>query len=137
MGEERDRLLAAFTRHFEHEVELWDEAMRTGETGAIEAYIPAEITCYFARCGMDRAEIIDRKGVVSGMRQSVSALKGCRKRFENRLIRMRGETEAVIFFEQVIERDLQVLARLFTIETYRLTEGNWRCIREVVEHVGA
>lgn len=129
-----DELLDEFTRHFGKGLSQWEQAMTTGNTRPIEEEMPANITCYFGRAGQDLMDVIDRDGIVSGMRQSVAALGGCRKRFKNRVIRMRSADEAVVFFEQVVERDNQVLARLFTIETYRQISGRWQCIREVVEH---
>lgn len=132
-----DELLDEFTLHFEKGLSQWEEAMTTGNTGPIEEEMPANITCYFGRAGQDYMDAIDRDGIISGMRDSVAALVGCRKRFENRVIRMRNADEAVVVFEQVVERENQVLARLFTIEPYRRVSGRWQCVREIVEHAGA
>lgn len=132
-----NELLDEFTLQFEKGLSQWEEAMTTGNTRPIEEEMPANIICYFGRTGQDLMDVIDRDGIVSGMRQSVAALRGCRKHFENRVIRMRTAYEAVIFFEQVVERENRVLARLFTIETYRRVSGRWQCVREIVEHAGA
>lgn len=131
-----DDALAEFTREIEEGLSRWQDAMATGDTRPIEQDMAPNITCYFGRAGLDSVDVISRDGIVNGMRQSVAALRGCTKRFENRLIRMRSSDEAVVFFEQVVERESEVLARLFTIETYRRVSGRWRCLREIVEHVG-
>lgn len=128
---------ASFRAAWETGLKEWDRAMATGETAPLEAEIPDEMLCYFGLNGTEPLAVYDRTAVITGMRQSVGGLRGCTKRFENPLIRMRSETEAVIFFEQVVCRGDDVLARLFTMETYRLMDGHWRCVREVVEHLGA
>lgn len=130
-------LLEAFIQHFEDGLARWEHAMQTGDTSQIEAGMGERITCYFGMAGQEQMEVIDRAGIIAGMRDSVTALQGCQKRFENRLVRMRSADEAVVFYEQIVERQGEVLARLFTIETYRCISGQWRCIREVTEHVGA
>lgn len=136
MGYSPDRL-AEFTAHFHQGLGEWAGAMETGDTARLESEMAEEITCYFGRAGDEKMETIKKEEIVAGMRSSVQALRGCRKRFENVVIRMRSDDEAVVFFEQVVERVDQVLARLFTIETYRRQGGRWLCVREVVEHTGA
>lgn len=136
MGYSPDRL-AEFTAHFHQGLGEWARAMETGDTARLEPEMADEIVCYFGRAGVERMEVLRREEIVAGMRSSVQALRGCRKRFENVIIRMRSDEEAVVFFEQVVERADQVLARLFTIETYRRDRGRWLCVREVAEHTGA
>jgi hypothetical protein len=48
---------------------------------------------YVGRAGQDLVDLIDRDGIVAGMRHSVEDLRGCPKRFENRVIRMRDADE--------------------------------------------
>jgi hypothetical protein len=55
------------------------------------------------------------------MKQSVMHFLGAEKKFEIRVIRLRDEESAVVFYEQLIVKDEIVLARLFTIE-------NWKCL---------
>lgn len=94
-------------------------------------------TVYFGRGNRDTADIIDRAAATAGMRRSVAdcAAAGIAKRWHHRLIRMAGPSEAVVFSEQVLERDGQVVARLLTVERWRRTAEGWRVVREKVEPV--
>ena len=56
-------------------------------------------------------------------------------RFENRVIRLRDKENAVVFYEQLIVKDEEVLARLFTIENWRLMDEKWLVIRETEEPI--
>lgn len=134
---DREQQLQEFVAALDQAEAKWDHAMATGDTAAIEADMPEGIVCYFAARGMQEAQFNDRASIIAGMRQSIGKGGAARKRFENRIIRMRSEDEAVVFFEQIVGKEDQVYARLFTIETWRLMDGQWRCVREIVEHAGA
>ncbi|MFZ5816620.1 MAG: hypothetical protein ACOY93_15225 [Bacillota bacterium] len=130
--------LAEFGEQFQRMVGMWEEAMGSGDTRGLESDMAEGVVCYFGQAGAGLMTVLDRDGIVAGMRRSVAALQGCSKRFEHVMIRMRSDEEAVVFFEQVVERAGRVLARLFTIETYqRRSSGHWVCVREVVEHTGS
>jgi hypothetical protein len=72
---------------------------------------------------------------VSGMQQSVKELSGAIKKFNNRIIRLRDANNAVVFYELLIEKDGKVLARLYTIENWKIINGNWMLVREIVEQI--
>jgi hypothetical protein len=72
---------------------------------------------------------------ISGLIESAMYFKGCQKRFENRLIRFRSEDNAVVFYEQLVVKKEEVLARLFTIENWQLIEANWMIVRETEEAI--
>ncbi|WP_276310250.1 hypothetical protein [Bacillus salacetis] len=42
---------------------------------------------------------------------------------------------AVVFYEQMVSKDEEVLARLFTIENWCLIDGNWMITREIEEAI--
>jgi hypothetical protein len=66
---------------------------------------------------------------------SVKHFLGANKRFENRVIRLRNNENAVVFYEQLIVKDEAVVARLFTIENWRFMNGKWMVIREIEEPI--
>ncbi|WP_167360103.1 hypothetical protein [Halobacillus dabanensis] len=42
---------------------------------------------------------------------------------------------AVVFYEQLILIDAELLARLFTIENWQLLDGKWMIVREIEEPI--
>lgn len=69
------------------------------------------------------------------MKQSVTHFLGANKRFENRVIRLKDNENAVVFYEQLIVKKEEVLARLFTIEYWQLSNDKWMIIRETEERI--
>jgi hypothetical protein len=67
------------------------------------------------------------------MKQSIKHFLGAEKKFEIRVNRLRDNENAVVFYEQLIVKDENVLARLFTIENWRLLIGKWMVMREIEE----
>jgi hypothetical protein len=82
---------------------------------------------------MDETQPFIREGAVEEMRKSIKS--GNKLRTENRMIRMRSATEAVVFAERVIEKDGAAVARIFHVETHRLLDGAWMLMRETMEQV--
>jgi hypothetical protein len=72
---------------------------------------------------------------VAGMKQSVKQLLGANKKFENRTIRLKDNKNAVVFYEQLIMKNAELLARLFTIENWQLNDGKWMIVRETEEAI--
>lgn len=129
----KQQLLDDFINFHDQSQSLWDEVMQTGDASSLEtAFLDSTKTFFFSK-GQENPAIYNTDEMISGMRQSIEALKGGTKRFENKVIRLRGDDEAVVFFEQIIEMNGNEVARLFTIENWRLVDGKWYIIREIVE----
>ncbi|WP_100009853.1 hypothetical protein [Lentibacillus sediminis] len=113
----------------------WADVMKTGDTSQLEKIMSAEYYVTFFIRGQEKPAFFNRSEAVKGMRQSVSFHGGEKKRFENRVIRLRNAKNAVVFYEQVLEKNGEELARLFTIENWYNNGEQWKIIREVQEHV--
>lgn len=129
-----EKLLDDFTKMHNEFINDWAIAMSTGDTTSIER-IAADYYVAFFKSGNEKPLYFTREEAISGMKQSVTHFLGAEKKFENRVIRLRDEGNAVVFYEQLIVRDEKVLARLFTIENWNLENGKWVVIREIEEAI--
>lgn len=131
----RKERLKQFSDFHEKLLGQWEEVMKTGDTTCFEKEMIEDYKVYFFKKGNDQPDIYELNEIKEGMRQSVSALKGGNKTFVNKVIRMRNDQEAAVFYEQIIEMDGRELARLFTIERWEFIEDKWVMTREIVEQV--
>jgi hypothetical protein len=67
------------------------------------------------------------------MEQSVKHFLGKNKKFINRVIRLRNNENAVVFYEQLVVKSGEVLARQFTIENWEIINKKWMTVRETEE----
>jgi hypothetical protein len=112
----------------------WNIAMSSGETSSLERMTEDYYVAFF-KGPHDKPMIFNKQEAISGMRQSVKHFSGASKRFQNRIVRLKDNENAVVFYEQVIEKNEKVLARLFTIENWKLINGKWMIVRETEEAV--
>jgi hypothetical protein len=131
---ELKNLLKEFTRLHDQFINDWNEAMFSGNTTSVEKMTDDYYVAFF-KGTHDKPLIFSREEAVTGMRQSVRHFSGTNKKFENRVIRLRNSENAVVFYEQLIVRNEEVLARLFTIENWQLTNGKWMIVRETEEAI--
>ncbi|HEU5140540.1 MAG TPA: hypothetical protein VFT51_11225 [Bacillales bacterium] len=124
-----------FTEMHDQYFEKWKHALKIGDPSELEKLMPADYYVTFFIRNHEKPTFFDHTEAVEGMRQSVSAHNGETKYFENRVIRVRGEGNVVVFFEQVIKNNGVELARLFTIENWRKQNGQWELVREVQEQI--
>ncbi|HEX7064353.1 MAG TPA: DUF4440 domain-containing protein [Bacillales bacterium] len=124
-----------FTEMHDRYFEKWDHAMKSGDPSELEKLMPEDYYVTFFIRNQEKPAFFDRAEAIQGMRQSVSSHNGKTKRFENRVIRLRDAGNAVVFYEQVIEKDGEALARLFTIEDWRNRNGQWELAREIQEPI--
>ncbi|HET7578411.1 MAG TPA: DUF4440 domain-containing protein [Bacillales bacterium] len=115
--------------------EKWEHAMKSGDTSELEKLMPDDYYVTFFMRDQEKPTFFDRTEAVEGMRQSVSSHSGETKRFEHRVIRVRDTEHAVVFYEQIIEKNNEEWARLFTIEDWRNRDGHWEMAREVQEPI--
>ncbi|HET7615900.1 MAG TPA: hypothetical protein VFK27_02995 [Bacillales bacterium] len=116
-------------------LEEWKHAMAGGDTSGLEEKMASGYFVAFFRRGDEKPMFFNRDEAVEGMRQSVVSNKGAEKHFKNRLYRMRDDRNAVVFYEQIIEKEDETFTRFFTIENWRLYDGGWFLISEVQEWI--
>ncbi|UYZ22487.1 hypothetical protein [Mesobacillus jeotgali] len=115
-------------------LEDWNMAMATGETSDLDRMTEDYYVTFF-RSANDRPAFFNKQEAIDGLNQSVMHFRGCQKRFENRVIRLRNKENAVVFYEQLIVKNEEVLARLFTIENWQLIQQKWMIVRETEEAI--
>ncbi|MFC3016640.1 nuclear transport factor 2 family protein [Virgibacillus litoralis] len=129
-----DNQVIEFTQMHDEFILDWNEAMISGDTTALERMTEDYYVAFFKGLN-EKPSIYNREEAVSGMKHSVKQLIGAEKRFENRVIRLRDNENAVVFYEQLIVKDEKLLTRLFTIENWQLTDGGWQLVREAEEPI--
>lgn len=112
----------------------WNKAMATGETTDLDRMTEDYYVTFF-RSAKDRPAFFNKQEALDGLNQSIMHFQGCQKRFENRVIRFRSNDNAVVFYEQLIVKNEEVLARLFTIENWQLIQQRWMIVRETEEAI--
>lgn len=127
-------LLSEFTSVHDRFIADWNEAMKSGETSSVERMAEDYYVAFFKDV-RDKPMIFNRQDSIDGMMQSVKHFLGCEKRFEHRIIRLRNPENAVVFYEQLVVKNEEVLARLFTIENWQLIGGDWMIVRETEEYI--
>lgn len=130
-----DQLLKEFTSFHDRLTAQWENADATTDTAPMEAACHATYHGTFGGPGMDEVAPFNRADGLEGFRNAIKA--GNHARIENRTIRMRSSTEAVVFFERIFHKVKggEPVARLFTVEYWRLIDGEWKLMRETVEQV--
>ncbi|MBD3109633.1 hypothetical protein IEO70_14895 [Bacillus sp. AGMB 02131] len=112
----------------------WNKAMSTGETSSVERMSEDYYVAFFKE-PRDKPIMFNKQDAVEGMNQSVQHFLGAEKRFENRVIRFRNTQNAVVFYEQLIVKNEEILARLFTIENWEFINQKWVIARETEESI--
>lgn len=129
----KERLIE-FTRMHDMYILEWTKAMVSGDTSSV-GRMADHYFVVFLRGGNEKPIIFNREEAITGMQQSVKHFMGASKLFKNRVIRLRDSEKAVVFYEQLIEKDGKILSRLFTIENWQLINGEWSIIRETEEPI--
>jgi hypothetical protein len=127
---ELQNLLDEFTKVHNEFISGWVHAMSTGDTTSVERMAEDYYVAFF-KSGNEKPVFFTKEEAINGMKQSIKHFLGGEKKFENRVIRLRDNENAVVFYEQLIVKDEKVLARLFTIENWRLLNGKWMVMREI------
>lgn len=123
-----------FTQMHDEFLRDWNYAMSSGDTSSVDRMTEDYYVAFFNR-GNGKPIIFTKQDAIDGMQQSVTHFLGANKRFENRVIRLRDTENAVVFYEQLIVKNNEVLARLFTIENWSLINKKWMIIREMEEPI--
>ncbi len=125
--------LKTFTAFHDRVLEAMKEAERLKDLGVVAHFEHPEYHGTYAGPGQAKPITWTRSESAEVMQRSLNG--GNIQRIENRIVRMRSATEAVVFFERLFERDGKVNSRLFTMEFWNLVEGEWKLMRETVEQV--
>lgn len=123
-----------FTKVHDDFIQAWEVAMITGNATDLEVMSQNYYVTFF-NGHVERPELFDRPEAIRGMIESVEAMQGASKRFEQRIIRRRDESRFVVFYEMIIEKNGQELTRFFTIEDWEEIKGQWLLTREITEHI--
>lgn len=123
-----------FTKMHDEFIDDWNEAMQSGDTSSVNRMTEEYYVAFFQSLN-DKPTFYSKQEAVTGMNQSVMHLLGAKKKFENRVIRFRKNDNAVVFYELLIMKNEEVLARLFTIENWSLIRGKWMIVRETEEPI--
>ncbi|UNK20138.1 hypothetical protein MNQ98_09035 [Paenibacillus sp. N3/727] len=126
--------LMNFTKMHDEFIHTWNAAMESGDTSSLERMTEDYYVAFFDGA-KDKPAMFNRDESISGMKQSVNQLLGAKKKFENRVIRLKDANHAAVFYELLIEKDGNVLARLFTIENWQLINDKWMLARETEERI--
>ncbi|ADU32176.1 hypothetical protein [Evansella cellulosilytica] len=126
--------LYEFTRMHDDFISDWNHAMSSGDTSSVDRMSEDYYVAFFTR-GNEKPAFFTKQEALNGMEQSVKHFIGSKKRFENRVIRLRDNENAVVFYELLIVKDENILARLFTIENWKFINGKWMIIRETEEPI--
>ncbi|AZS15526.1 hypothetical protein [Paenibacillus lutimineralis] len=129
-----DDQLINFTKMHDDFITDWNEAMISGDTSSLERMTEDYYVAFFNGI-KEKPMIFNQNDAVTGMQQSVTQLLGAKKKFENRVIRLKDTQNAVVFYELIIEKDEKIIARLFTIENWQLINRKWMLARETEERI--
>lgn len=129
--------LDEFLRVHDECLAAWGKAVATGDGAGVAGFTGETFHGTSAYAGMEKAGAYERAEAVAGLSQLLGYVRGGVHRAENRLARMRGDKEAVVFYERIFERESRVLLRLMVIQTWRLTDFGWRVVREAIEQLAA
>lgn len=130
-----EQVYNTFTKTHDEYCHDWNEAMASGDTTLLEKRLADDYYVVFMQGNNDKPLIFDRADAIKGMRASIDELPGSVKVFENRIIRERDDERYVVFYELLIQKDKQTLARMFTIEDWDLVHNEWKIVRETVEMI--
>lgn len=131
---EVNNVLSDFTKMHDDFIADWNTAMSTGDTSSVERMSEDYYVAFF-REPRDKPILFNKRDAVDGMKQSVQHFLGAEKRFENRVIRLRNDQNAVVFYEQLIVKNEEIFARLFTIENWEFINQKWVIVRETEESI--
>jgi hypothetical protein len=126
--------LGEFTKMHNEFICDWNHAMSTGDTSSVERMAEDYYVAFF-NSSNEKPIFFTKQEAINGMEQSVKHFLGAKKRSENRVIRLRNNENAVVFYEQLIVKGDEVFARLYTIENWTLMNGKWMIIREIEEPI--
>ncbi|MBH0157327.1 hypothetical protein IHV10_13190 [Fictibacillus sp. 5RED26] len=126
--------LNEFTKMHDEFILEWNSAMISGNTTSVVRMTEDYYVAFFNN-NNEKPIFFTKQEAINGMEQSVRHFLGANKRFENRVIRLKDNQNAVVFYEQIIVKNEEVLARLFTIENWRLINKKWWIIRETEESI--
>ncbi|HWI53054.1 MAG TPA: hypothetical protein VNT01_13020 [Symbiobacteriaceae bacterium] len=125
----------AFATNHDRYLAAWETAFRLGDTTDLERFPAPSYQGFFGHAGVTMVEPVDREESIQGVRLFSRALRGASARAEGRTVRMRSETEAVVTFERIIEREGAPVAVYAVMQSWRKAGEAWLVVRETAEHI--
>ncbi|MCC3299013.1 hypothetical protein LOC59_06395 [Arthrobacter sp. zg-Y916] len=113
-------------------IAAWNEGMATGDATPVYAFLAPK---YHGWVGQDATSIseFETAEAKDGFAQVVRGMQGSTVHASHRTVGMRGEDEAVVFYEMSYRRDSQVIARALLMESWRRVSGSWKLHRDITE----
>ena len=127
-------LLNDFTSMHDEFIIEWNKAMISGDTSSLDRMTEDYYVSFFKGIN-DKPIMFNKQEAINGMKQSIRHFLGAEKKFENRVIRLKNNENVVVFYEQLIVKDENILARLFTIENWKFINMKWVVVRETEESI--
>jgi hypothetical protein len=131
-----DAAIADLVSVHDRSLQAWDQAFQTGDTTLVESFPAVTYEGFFGHVDVERVEPVDRAEAVLGIRRFAGAVHPATHSTQGRIIRMRSETEGVVFYERVIEKDGRSMAKFLVLQSWRKISDTWQVVREVAEHFG-
>ncbi|GAA0352940.1 hypothetical protein [Bacillus horti] len=128
---EKMNLVEQFKSLHDEFASLWAEAMKSGHTDKVVAMYDKDYSCTVFMKDNSQSLVFQYEEAMEGLMQSVQALIGAQKRFENCIIHTKHDSYSYVFYEQVIVQDNKELSRIFTTEEWALKDDQWLIVREV------
>ncbi|WP_245640076.1 hypothetical protein [Paenibacillus dakarensis] len=129
-----DNVLGRFSEMHDQFIADWHAAMNSGDTSALELMTDDYYAAFF-NDAKEKPLFFNTEESVSGMKDSVRQLLGGKKIFNNRLIRLKDNENAAVFYDLSIEFNGNVVARLFTIENWQLINTKWLIASEIQQRI--
>ncbi|QDP41485.1 hypothetical protein [Radiobacillus deserti] len=112
----------------------WDRALTVGEMTTKDRLADSFFIIFLFN-NADKPLVIERTEAIATLEQAIQNLSGASRQVQNRAIRFRDSDNVAVFYEQSVEKEGRVLARLFMIEDWQKMDGTWMIVRETMETV--
>lgn len=123
-----------FTIMHDQYISDWHEALATGDTTALDRMAKAYYVAFFDNPSA-KPLFFNAEESWKGMQDSVNQLLGGHKNFDHRVIRLKDNEQAVVFYDLSITYRDNKVAQFFTIENWQFIDGNWFIQSEIQQRI--
>lgn len=114
-------------------IAAWNEATRAGETTPVQSMLSHGYHGWTGRSASG-AEPFSTTDAMAGFAWVVQNWQGSTVHASHRTVMNRGPGEAVVTYELSYQKDGEVLARAWMLESWRKNSEGWRLHRDFTEH---
>lgn len=125
---------------YEEFLAIHDEALKaaehaysTGDTSSVGMFMHPDLHGYFGTSSSLSADQYGYDDCIEGMRKTAKAYPGVKSSISNRYVRMRSESEAIVFYDKSMDTG-QAVIHAMVMEVWRRVGERWVIVREVTEH---